>query len=116
MCLTMSMIQECGLLEILEERTEFEVQFARCRGLVRFAVSRFLSVPEQIEEAVENCFLTAFHHPMSFGHAGEFRSWLVRIAIDEACEIRSRKLFSNEAEFRSAAEYWVVSIQDGDPL
>jgi DNA-directed RNA polymerase specialized sigma24 family protein len=116
MCLTMSMIQECELLEILEEREEFEAQFVRYRGLVRFAVCRLLSDPEQIEAAVENCFLTAFRHPMSFGHAGKFRRWLVRIAIDEASEIRRRKLFSNEAEFRSAAEYWMVSIQDGDPL
>jgi DNA-directed RNA polymerase specialized sigma24 family protein len=116
MCLTMCMIQECGLLEILEERTEFEEQFARYRGLVRFAVSRFLSDPEQIEEAVEKCFLTALRHPMSFEYAGEFRRWLVRIAIDEAAEIRSRKLFSFGAELRSAAEYWMVSIQDVDPL
>jgi len=116
MCLTMSMMQECELLEILEERAEFEEQFARYRGLVRFAVSRFLSDPEQIEEAVENCFLTAFRHPMSFGHAGEFRRWLVRIAMDEAAEIRSRKLLSYEGAFRSRAEYWMVAIQDGDPL
>jgi DNA-directed RNA polymerase specialized sigma24 family protein len=116
MCLTMSMMQEYGLLEILEERAEFEEQFTRYRGLLRFAVSRFLSDPEQIEEAVENCFLTALRHPMSFEYAGEFRRWLVRIAMDEASEIRSRKLFSNEVEFRSAADYWMVSIQDGDPL
>lgn len=116
MCLTMCMMQECGLSEILEERAEFEEQFARYRGLVRFVVSRFLSDPEQVEEAVENCFLTALRHPMSFEHAGEFRRWLVRIAIDEAAEIRGRKLFSYAAEFRSSAEYWMVSIQDGDPL
>ena len=112
----MSMIQKYGLPEMLEERAEFEEQFARYRGLVRFVVSRFLSDPEQIEEAVEKCFLTALRYPMSFGHAGELRRWLVRIAIDEAAEIRSRKLFSYEAESRSAADYWMVAIQDGDPL
>jgi DNA-directed RNA polymerase specialized sigma24 family protein len=116
MCLTMSMMQEYGLLEILEERAEFEEQFARYRGLVWFAVSRFLSDPEQIEEAVDKCFLTALCHPMSFEYAGEFRRWLVRIAIDEASEIRSRKLFAHQSEFRSAAQYWMVSIQEGDPL
>ena len=116
MCLTMCMIHEGGLREMLEERAEFEEQFARYRRLVRFAVSRFLSDPEQVEEAVENCFLTALRHPMSFEHAGEFRRWLVRIAIDEAAEIRSRRMFSDAAEFRSLAEYWTVSIQDGDPL
>ncbi len=116
MCLTMGMIQQGELLEILEERAKFEAQFARCRGLVRFVVSRFLSDPEHIEEAVENCFLTAFRHPMSFEFAGEFRRWLVRLAIDEASEIRSRKVLSYEGEFRSRAAYWMVSIQDGDPL
>ena len=115
MCLTMSMIQEYGLLEILEERAEFEAQFARYRGLVRFAVSWFLSDPEQIEEAVEKSFLTALRHPISFEYEGEFRRWLVRIAMDEAAEIRSWKIFSCGAEFRSA-EYWMVSIQEGDPL
>ena len=116
MCLTMCMMQECGLLEILEERAEFEEQFARYRRLVRFAVSRFLSDPVQVEEAVENCFLTALRHPMSIEYAGEFRRWLVRFAIDEAAEIRSRKLFSYEVESRSTAEYWTISIEDGDPL
>ncbi len=116
MCLTMSMIQECGLPEMLEERAEFEEQFARYRRLVRFTVSRFLSDSEQIEEAVEKCFLTALRYPMSFEYTGAFRRWLVRIAIDEAAEIRSRKLFEHQAEFRSAAEYWMVSIQEGDPL
>lgn len=49
-------------------------------------------------------------------NAEEFRRWLVRIAMDEASEMRSRKIFSTETEFRSVTEYWMVSIQDVDPL
>lgn len=100
MCLTINMIQERRLLEILDKRSEFEVRFARCRGLVRFVVSRVLEDAEEIAEAVENCYLAATRYPLSFEYEGESRRWLVRIAVDEALEIRSRKLFRYEAELR----------------
>lgn len=116
MCLTMNMIQEHKLLEILDQRSQFEVRFARCRGLVRFVVSRVLEDAEEIAEAVENCYLAASRYPLSFEDDGESRRWLVRMALDEALEIRSRKLVRYEAEFRSAAEYWPISMQEGDPV
>jgi DNA-directed RNA polymerase specialized sigma24 family protein len=116
MCLTINMLNEPGLLEILDERSQFEAQFARCRGLVRFAASRLLKDAEEIAEAVENCYLAASRYSLSFEYDGEFRRWLVRIAVDEAFEIRSRKLFQYQAEFRSAAEYATISMQEADPV
>lgn len=116
MCLTINMLNERGLLEILEERSQFEAQFARCRGLVRFVASRLLKDAEEIAEAVENCYLAASRYPLGFEYQGEFRRWLVRIVVDQAFEIRSRKLFQCQGEFRSAAEYATISIQEADPI
>ena len=67
------------------------------------------------EEAVERCFRTASRYPMSFEYAGEVRNWLVRILLDEALEIRSRKLPRPEGDLRWTAEYWPISMQEGDP-
>ena len=116
MCLTMSRIQECTLLEILEERAEFEAQFARYRGLLRFISSRVLDAPEEIEEAVESCFLAASRNPQSFEYEGELRRWLVRIVLDEALEIRRRESFHWKGEVQWAMEYWRISLQDSDPV
>ena len=81
MCLRANMSEERGLFEILDETSEFEAQFARCRGLLRFVASRLLNGPEEIEEAVERCLRTASRYPMSFEYEGEFRSWLVRVRL-----------------------------------
>jgi DNA-directed RNA polymerase specialized sigma24 family protein len=42
---------------------------------------------EGADEAVERCFLTACGDPQEFEYEGAFRSWLVRIVIDEALRI-----------------------------
>ncbi|HWN78072.1 MAG TPA: hypothetical protein VNN81_09365, partial [Bradyrhizobium sp.] len=84
------MSEERGLFETRDETWEFKARFALCRGLLRFVASRLLNGPDKIEEAVERCFHTASRYPMSFEYEGEFRSWLVRVLVDEALEMRSR--------------------------
>jgi DNA-directed RNA polymerase specialized sigma24 family protein len=115
MCLLANMSEERGLLEILDETSEFEAQFALCRGLLRFVASRLLNGPEEIEEAVERCLRTASRYPMSFEYEGEFRNWLARVLLDEALEMRSRRLRSGRG-LRWTAEYWPISMQEGDPV
>ncbi len=100
--------------EVLCEATEFETQFSQCRGLLQFMATRIVGDTERSEEAVENCFRMASRNPPSFEYEGELRSWLVRILVDEALQIRRRKDRHSEEEW--TAEYWRVSMQEGDPL
>lgn len=116
MCLLANRSEERGRFEILDETSEFEARFLPCRGLLRFVASRLLNDPDEIEEAVERCFHTASRYPMSFEYEGEFRSWLVRVLVDEALQIRSRRMFRSGRDLRWTAEYWPISIQEGDPV
>jgi DNA-directed RNA polymerase specialized sigma24 family protein len=70
-----------------EDPRDFEARLSRCRGLLYFVACRVLRSCEGADEAVERCFLTACGDPQEFKYEGAFRSWLVRIVIDEALRI-----------------------------
>jgi Sigma-70 region 2 len=65
----------------------FEARFSRCHQTLHFLACRVLGSPEQAQEVVENCRITASRNPPTFESEGAFRSWLVRILIDEALAI-----------------------------
>ncbi len=67
-----------------EHPTIFAARFARCRGLLRFIASRVLASNEEAENALQECWVTASCNPPKFEYEGAFRSWLLRILIDEA--------------------------------
>jgi len=70
----------------------FEVRFSRCHKMLRVLACRVLGSSEQAPQVVENCKITASRNPPAFEYEGAFRSWLVRILIDEALLIvRQRK-------------------------
>jgi RNA polymerase sigma-70 factor (ECF subfamily) len=76
---------------IQEESPVFDTQFSQSRGLLYFIANRVLDDSEEAEEAVQNCLLTAIRNPLKFESEGAFRSWLVRILIDEALLILRQK-------------------------
>ena len=51
-----------------------------------------LGGPEEAELAIQNCWLTASRNPPTFDHEGAFRSWLLRVLIDEASAILNDRL------------------------
>jgi DNA-directed RNA polymerase specialized sigma24 family protein len=65
----------------------FEARFARCHETLHFLAYRVLGSPERVHEVVEKCRITASRNPPTFEYEGAFRSWLVRILIDEALVI-----------------------------
>ena len=67
-----------------DTQTTFDVQFSHCRKLLQFLAFRILKCADEAEEAVKNCRLTASCNPPAFTTDGAFKSWLVRILIDEA--------------------------------
>jgi len=74
-----------------DETQAFHERFLRCRGLLYFVASRVLDGGEGVDEAVENCFFTAVCNPQASESEGGFRSWLLRILIDEALQILRQK-------------------------
>ena len=72
----------------------FDDWFARCSGLLHFIACRALGSPEGAGLAVQNCYLTASCNPPTFDREGEFRSWLVRVLIDESLAILHDRLRS----------------------
>ena len=75
-----------------EHPVVFEGRFSRCRPLLQFLACRILGSCEEVEKAVQNCRITASRNPPRFEYEGAFRSWLVRVLIDEALAIlRQRK-------------------------
>jgi DNA-directed RNA polymerase specialized sigma24 family protein len=73
-----------------QEETVFQIRFSRCRQLLYFIATRVLGGIEQAEDAVERCWRTASLNRPWFEREGSFRSWLVRVLIDEALAIRDR--------------------------
>ena len=75
-----------------EHPVVFENWFSRCCPLLQFLACRILGSHEEVEKAVQNCRITASRNPPRFQYEGAFRSWLVRVLIDEALAIlRQRK-------------------------
>jgi DNA-directed RNA polymerase specialized sigma24 family protein len=74
-----------------ERKSTFELQFSRSRRLLYFVARRILNCIEEAEEAVKNCRLTASRNPPRFSTEGAFKSWLVRILIDEATFLLRQK-------------------------
>ena len=70
-----------------EDPSVFRVRFSRCYRLLHFIACRVLGGPEQADDAIENCRRTASRHPPRFEYEGAFRSWLLRVLIDEALAI-----------------------------
>ena len=62
----------------------FNVRFWSCYRTLHFIACRVLGGPERAEEAIGSCWRIASRHPQRFEHEGEFRSWLLRVLIDEA--------------------------------
>jgi DNA-directed RNA polymerase specialized sigma24 family protein len=79
---------------ILKGRQEhpvlFAAPFSRCHQLLYLIACRVLGGPERAQEAIENCWISASRNPPRFEYEGAFRSWLLRLLIDEALAIRGQ--------------------------
>jgi DNA-directed RNA polymerase specialized sigma24 family protein len=73
--------------KVEEDPAVFQIRFSRCRRLLHFIAARILGGSELAEDAVENCRLTASRNPPRFEYESAFRSWLLRVLIDEALAI-----------------------------
>ena len=72
---------------IQQERHTFASRFLRSRPLLYTLANRMLGNNEETEIAVQNCLESASYDPPHFESEGAFRSWLVRVLMDEALAI-----------------------------
>lgn len=68
-----------------------DVLFSRYRRVLSLVAYRVLGNHKQAEDAVQNCLRSASENPPRFKHEGVFRSWLVRVLIDEAVSILNKQ-------------------------
>ena len=62
--------------------------FLRRRELLHYVACRALGGPEGADLVLQNCWLRASRNTPRFDSISEFRSWLLRVLIDEALIIR----------------------------
>jgi hypothetical protein len=67
-----------------EHSAIFTERFLRSYRLLHFIAGRVLGDEERSSIAIQNCWRTASRNPRHFEYEGAFRSWLVRVLIDEA--------------------------------
>jgi DNA-directed RNA polymerase specialized sigma24 family protein len=93
------------------ERRAFEARLAKSCDLLHIVAFRLLNSREQADEAVRNCLTSAARTLPSFESEGAFRSWLLRILIDEALQI----LRQQKASSTTSSEAGVSGVYC-DPL
>ena len=86
----------------LEQKTEFEWRFSRCRNSLYFLASGALGSVGEAEQAMEHCYHRARSQPKRFASDGEFGSWMIRLLFDEIVLVANRRL--PEASTSSEAE------------
>jgi DNA-directed RNA polymerase specialized sigma24 family protein len=62
----------------------FDRRFWGCYRLRHFIACRILDDPKQATKAVQNCWHSASARALRFEYEDAFRSWLLRVLIDEA--------------------------------
>jgi len=86
----------------------FQFRFLRRYGLLHFIACCVLGRAERTEDVIERCRLKASGTPARFEYEGAFRSWLLRVLIDEAVVVLRR---SQEEE-----QGYDTLGQRGDPI
>ena len=70
-----------------EQFAIFAQRFLRSYRLLRFIACRVLGDEERAPIAIKNCWRTSSRNPPHFEYESAFRSWVVRVLIDEALAI-----------------------------
>jgi hypothetical protein len=70
-----------------ENLDSLDILFSRYRRVLYRVAYRVLENHQEAKDAVRNCLLAASCNSPRFENEGAFRSWLVRVLIDEALAI-----------------------------
>jgi len=92
-----------------EQPAIFAERFLRACRLLDFIACRVLRDENRAKLAIHNCWQTASRNPPRFKYEGAFRSWLLRVLIDEALSILHESQGERDAV---AADVNDVSVSD----
>jgi DNA-directed RNA polymerase specialized sigma24 family protein len=92
-----------------QHRAIFAERFLRSYRLLHFIACRVLGDDERAPFAVQRCWRAASRNPPHFEYEGAFRSWLVRVLIDQALAILREKQGGKDTV---AAVVNAVSVSD----
>ena len=92
-CLSQSHLDDDKLISrgLKGDQEALHILLKRYRRLLYGLAHRLLRNHEEAEDAVQNCFLQAFRKLECVKCGASFRSWLVRILINEALVIIRKK-------------------------
>jgi len=79
------------IMALQGDQEALHVLFARYRRLLYDLAHRVLRNDEEAEDAVQNCLLLAYRNLSDVKCQSSFRSWLVKVLIDEAFAIVRKK-------------------------
>lgn len=86
------------LRQAQDQLEAFDARFSRCEKLLCFVARLVLDGENGVGDAVRRCRRTARLQRRTFEHEGAFRSWVVRILMDEALAVRSEMNHANSIE------------------
>jgi DNA-directed RNA polymerase specialized sigma24 family protein len=75
----------------LQNFESLDIHSSRYRPMLSVVAYRVLGNHEEAEDAVQSCLRVASDSTLRFEHEGAFRSWLVRVLIDEALTILNKQ-------------------------
>src|SRR5215467_7762045 len=78
-----------------EQSAIFAERFLRAYRLLDFIACRVLCDEQRAHIAIDNCWRRASRNPPRFEYEGAFRSWLIRVLINEALAIRGQDQETN---------------------
>ena len=81
--------------QLQEYPAVLNARFSRCRGLLPTTASHILGGNKGVEESMQNCWPAASRTPPRFESKAAFRSWLLRLLIDEALAVPNK----NQSQF-----------------
>ena len=105
------------IMALQGDQEALHVLFTRYRRLLYDLAHRVLRNDEEAEDAVQNCLLLAYRNLSDVKCQSSFRSWLVKILIDEAFAIvRKKKSRPTVAPAPPATERdWLEGFRAAEP-
>jgi RNA polymerase sigma-70 factor (ECF subfamily) len=90
-----SSLEDSALIERAKNRDEeaFKILFHKYQRALRFHITRMVKDKEEIDDLVQDIFLKAFTHLVSYNTSYAFSTWLYRIATNHTIDyLRKKKL------------------------
>jgi RNA polymerase sigma factor (sigma-70 family) len=95
-----------------EHPEALDVFFSRYRRVFYRVAYRVLDNHQEAKDAVRNCLLAASRNAPRFDSEGAFRSWLVRVLIDEALAILNKERMGSTTSPERILDLFIQGVRD----